>query len=98
MTYRIGIIGGDGIGPEVVAEAVKCLDATGVTYERDRRSTSAGSATSVTASSSPDEDLEAIRKLDAVLLGAVGARRGPGRRDRRARASSSACASSSTST
>src|SRR4029453_8286996 len=32
-TYRIGIIGGDGIGPEVVTEAVKALDATGVPYE-----------------------------------------------------------------
>ena len=30
MTYRIGIIGGDGIGPEVVAEAMKCVDAAGV--------------------------------------------------------------------
>src|SRR5262245_51109070 len=33
MSYRIGIIGGDGIGPEVVAEAVKCLDASGVGYD-----------------------------------------------------------------
>ena len=33
MTYRIGIIGGDGIGPEVTAEAVKCVDASGVSYE-----------------------------------------------------------------
>ena len=27
MTHRIGIIGGDGIGPEVVAEAMKVVDA-----------------------------------------------------------------------
>ncbi|MFI5053969.1 MAG: 3-isopropylmalate dehydrogenase, partial [Acidimicrobiia bacterium] len=33
MTYQIGIIGGDGIGPEVVAEAMKCVDAAGVDYE-----------------------------------------------------------------
>ena len=33
MSYRIGIIGGDGIGPEVIAEAVKVVDATGVAYE-----------------------------------------------------------------
>ena len=33
MTYRIGIIGGDGIGPEVTAQAVKCVDASGVSYE-----------------------------------------------------------------
>ena len=34
MTHKIGVIGGDGIGPEVLAEALKVVDATGVTYER----------------------------------------------------------------
>jgi 3-isopropylmalate dehydrogenase len=77
MTYRIGIIGGDGIGPEVVAEAVRCIDATGVPYEATRfdlgweRYERDGVVL-------PDEDLEAIRKLDAVLLGAVGAAAGKG--------------------
>ncbi len=77
MTYRIGIIGGDGIGPEVVAEAVKCLDATGVSYEPTtfdlgwERYERDGAVL-------PDEDLEAVRKLDAVLLGAVGAAAGQG--------------------
>ena len=32
MTHRIGIIAGDGIGPEVVAEALKAVDAAGVDY------------------------------------------------------------------
>ena len=32
MTHRIGIVGGDGIGPEVLAEATKVLDATDVAY------------------------------------------------------------------
>jgi 3-isopropylmalate dehydrogenase len=71
MTHRIGIIGGDGIGPEVVAEAMKVVDAAGVAYTpvafdlggarylRDREVL-------------PDDDLEAIRRLDAVMLGAVG--------------------------
>ena len=77
MTYRIGIIGGDGIGPEVTAEAVKCVDATGVAYEAVpfdlgwERYTRDGAVL-------PDADLEAIRKLDAVLLGAVGAAPGVG--------------------
>ena len=77
MTYRIGIIGGDGIGPEVVAQAVKCLDATGVSYEPTtfdlgwERYERDGTIL-------PDEDLEAVRKLDAVLLGAVGAAAGKG--------------------
>ena len=34
MTHKIGVIGGDGIGPEVVAEAIKVIDAAGVEYER----------------------------------------------------------------
>ena len=77
MTYRIGVIGGDGIGPEVMSQALKCLDATNVEfeavhfdlgwerYERD-------------GAVLPDEDLDAIRGLDALLLGAVGAAAGVG--------------------
>ena len=34
MSHRIGIIGGDGIGPEVIAAALEVVDATGVEYER----------------------------------------------------------------
>ena len=72
MTHQIGIIGGDGIGPEVVAEALKVVDAAGVActpvvfdlggarYLRDGEVL-------------PAADLAAIRRLDAVLLGAVGA-------------------------
>jgi 3-isopropylmalate dehydrogenase len=77
MTYRIGIIGGDGIGPEVTAEAVKCVDASGVSYEAVRfdlgweRYSRDGEVL-------PDADLEEIRKLDAIMLGAVGAAAGQG--------------------
>src|SRR5262245_14793159 len=77
MTYRIGSIGGDGIGPEVVREAVAVLDAAGVSYEAVpfdlgwERYERDGAVL-------PDEDLEAIRKLDAFLLGAVGAAAGKG--------------------
>ena len=34
MAHRIGIMGGDGIGPEVVAEGLKVIDALGIEYER----------------------------------------------------------------
>ncbi|MFI5047523.1 MAG: 3-isopropylmalate dehydrogenase [Acidimicrobiia bacterium] len=77
MTYRIGVIGGDGIGPEVISQAVKALDATGVAYEATdfdlgwERYERDGAVL-------PDADLEAIRKLDAVLFGAVGAPPGVG--------------------
>ena len=32
MNYRIGVISGDGIGPEIVAEAKKVLDCISKTY------------------------------------------------------------------
>lgn len=69
--HRIGIIGGDGIGPEVVAEAVKVLDATGVSYERIDFDLG-GARFLRTGDVLPDADLAAIGALDAVLLGAVG--------------------------
>jgi 3-isopropylmalate dehydrogenase len=71
VTHRIGIIGGDGIGPEVVAEALKVVDATGVAYEPVPFDLS-GARYLRDGVVIRDEDVEAIRGLDAVLLGAVG--------------------------
>ena len=68
---------GDGIGPEVVAEALKCIDATGTSYEPVAFDLG-WERYSCDGTVLPDEDLEAIRKLDAVLLGAVGAAPGAG--------------------
>ncbi|MCB1256291.1 MAG: 3-isopropylmalate dehydrogenase [Microthrixaceae bacterium] len=71
MSHRIGVIGGDGIGPEVTAEALKVLDATGVAYERvdydlgAHRYLQDGTVL-------PDEVMDEWRTLDALLLGAVG--------------------------
>jgi 3-isopropylmalate dehydrogenase len=71
VSYRIGIIGGDGIGPEVVAEAMKCVDASGVAYDAvpfdlgGHRYLRDGVVLE-------QEHLDAIRALDAVMLGAVG--------------------------
>jgi 3-isopropylmalate dehydrogenase len=71
VTHRIGVIGGDGIGPEVVTEALKALDAAGVDYAPI--TFDLGSARYLRDGEVlPDVDLEAIRDLDAVLLGAVG--------------------------
>ncbi|MFN8035563.1 MAG: 3-isopropylmalate dehydrogenase [Acidimicrobiia bacterium] len=72
MTHRIGIIGGDGIGPEVLAEALRVVDATGVRYERVDFDLG-GARFLRDGEVLPDGDLDAIRGLDAVLLGAVGA-------------------------
>jgi len=72
VTHRIAVIGGDGIGPEVVAEALKVVRATGVglaTTDFDL-----GAARYVrTGDVLPDAALEEIRAHDAILMGAVGA-------------------------
>ncbi|HYV59679.1 MAG TPA: 3-isopropylmalate dehydrogenase [Acidimicrobiia bacterium] len=72
MTHTIGIIGGDGIGPEVVAEALKVVDATGIAYEAVTFDLG-GARYLRTGEVLPDEVLGEVGKLDAVLLGAVGA-------------------------
>jgi len=71
VTYRIGIIGGDGIGPEVVAEALKVIDAAGVAYEAVPFDLG-GARYLRTGEVLPGSVLDEIRGLDAVLLGAVG--------------------------
>jgi 3-isopropylmalate dehydrogenase len=71
VTHRIGIIGGDGIGPEVLAEARKVVDATGVAYEAVEYDLG-GTRYLATGEVLPDAVLDELRGLDAVLLGAVG--------------------------
>ncbi len=71
MGHRIGIIGGDGIGPEVVAEALKVVDAADVKYTPV--SFDLGGARYLRDGEIlPDADLAALRRCDAILLGAVG--------------------------
>jgi 3-isopropylmalate dehydrogenase len=71
MAHRVGVIGGDGIGPEVVAEALKVVRATGV--ELDTVDYDLGGARYLRDGQVfPDETLEELRGLDAILLGAVG--------------------------
>jgi len=71
VSYRIGIIGGDGIGPEVVDEAMKVVDAVGVDYEAVPFDLG-GSRYLRDGVVLEQEHLDAIRGLDAVMLGAVG--------------------------
>jgi 3-isopropylmalate dehydrogenase len=71
MAHRVGIIGGDGIGPEVTAEALKVVRAAGVALDTTdydlggRRYLASGEVL-------PDAVLEELRGFDAILLGAVG--------------------------
>ena len=74
-TYRLAVIAGDGIGPEVVAEGLKVLDAVAgrhdVTFERTEYDLGA-QRWHRTGETLPDSVLEEIRTHDAILLGAVG--------------------------
>ncbi len=73
--YNVAVLPGDGIGPEIVAEAVKVLKAVGKKFGAEFALTEAlvGGA-SIDAHGVPltDEVLDLTLKSDAVLLGAVG--------------------------
>ena len=66
---RVAVLPGDGIGPEVAAEAVRLLDAVGIEHAEHAFG---GNAILAQGTPLPDETLAACREADAVLLGAVG--------------------------
>lgn len=71
MPRKIAVLGGDGIGPEVTAEAVKVLEATGASFEF-HQALVGGAAYDATGHPLPPETLELCRNSAAVLFGAVG--------------------------
>ena len=74
MTKKILILPGDGIGPEIVAQAVKVLEklqGQGLDIELDEAPVG-GAAIDATGVPLPDGTLEKAKAADAVLLGAVG--------------------------
>jgi 3-isopropylmalate dehydrogenase len=70
--YQIGVIGGDGIGPEVTSEALKVVRAAGVTLETTDYDLGADRYIR-TGEVLPDSVLEELRLQSAILLGAIGA-------------------------
>lgn len=70
-SHKIAVVGGDGIGPEVTAEALKVVDAAGVTYERIDYDLGAARYLR-DGTVLPDSVLDEWRSVDAILLGAVG--------------------------
>ena len=76
MGHKIGVIGGDGIGPEVTAEAMKVVRATGVALDVVDYDLGGGRWLR-DGEVLPDSVLEELRRLDAILLGAVGDPRVP---------------------
>ena len=70
-THAIAVIGGDGIGPEVTAEALKVVRATGV--DIDTTEFDLGGARYLRDGEIlSDATLDELRRFDAILLGAVG--------------------------
>jgi 3-isopropylmalate dehydrogenase len=75
MKAIIAVLPGDGIGPEVIPEAVKVLDGIGERFGHVfeyRRGDVGGVAIDKTGGPLPEATLELARHSDAVLLGAVG--------------------------
>lgn len=75
MNYKIALIRGDGIGPEVIGEAVGVLKAVGKKFSHTFQYEEVllgGCATDAVGKSYPDGTAEKCRACDAVLLGAVG--------------------------
>jgi 3-isopropylmalate dehydrogenase len=74
-SFRIMLLRGDGVGPEVIDEAVKTLDHAaasggfGIEYVE---AAIGGAAIDAHGTPMRDEDIEAARRCDALLLGAVG--------------------------
>ena len=75
MNYKIALIRGDGIGPEVVEQAVLVLEAVGKKFGHSfsyEEVLLGGCATDAVGKPYPDGTTEKCKSCDAVLLGAVG--------------------------
>jgi 3-isopropylmalate dehydrogenase len=72
---RVAVLAGDGIGPEVVAEGVRCLEAVARLFGHEFELTPlpfGGAAIDAHSDPLPAHTLAACRAADAVLLGAIG--------------------------
>ena len=75
MNYKIAVVPGDGIGPEVVEQALRVLDKIGEKYNHTFEYTkvlAGGAAIDATGKCLPQETIDICKASDAILLGAVG--------------------------
>lgn len=75
MNYKIAVVPGDGIGPEVVEQALRVLDKIGEKFGHKFKYTkvlAGGAAIDATGKCLPQETIDICKASDAVLLGAVG--------------------------
>jgi 3-isopropylmalate dehydrogenase len=73
--YKIGIIKGDGIGAEIVDEAIKVLDSVAAKYDFNieyKEFLLGGAAIDETGVPLPEETINGVKRVDAVLFGAIG--------------------------
>ena len=75
MTYNIAVLSGDGIGPEIMEEALKVLNAVGKKHSLDfnfNKALIGGCAYDEYKTPLPQETIDVCKNSDAVMLGAVG--------------------------
>ena len=75
MNYRIGVIPGDGIGPEIVKEAQKVLDRAAEKFGFTLEYTEllmGGASIDVNGVPLTDETIKTAKSMDAVLMGSIG--------------------------
>ncbi|WP_418875143.1 isocitrate/isopropylmalate family dehydrogenase, partial [[Clostridium] scindens] len=75
MNLNIGVIKGDGIGPEIVTEAMKVLDKTAEKYGHACKYTQlllGGASIDVHGIPLTDETVKQAKACDAVLMGSIG--------------------------
>ena len=75
MNYKIAVIKGDGIGPEIVEASMKVLDEIGKKYNHQfaySQVLAGGAAIDATGSPLPQKTVDTCKASDAVLLGALG--------------------------
>ena len=73
--YRITLLPGDGIGPEIITVAVQALTVIGKQFDLDfsfQEALIGGSAIDATGSPLPEETLKLCRNSDSVMLAAIG--------------------------
>ena len=79
MVYKIALIPGDGIGKEVVPEAVRVMDVLSSQYGFELAYTAFPYSCEYylkTGTMMPDDGIDQLRHFDAIFLGAVGRSRG----------------------
>ena len=75
MNLNVGVIKGDGIGPEIVTEAMKVLDKTGEIYGHTftyEQLLMGGASIDVHGVPLTDETIEKAKACEAVLMGSIG--------------------------